>query len=139
MRSVVLTASVVLKWYFTEPFSDESLRLIDPARDMSAPDVLVSQVGTALGKRLRTGEVKRDEAHRILTNLRRLPVQWTSASDLAPAALEITAATSRSYNEALYFALAMRQKATLVTADRWWYSLVSTGQLRSLLTWVGDV
>jgi predicted nucleic acid-binding protein len=139
MKPLIVGASVVMKWYFHEPFSDECLRLSGGSVMLAAPDLIYPQIGGALVKRVRAGEIKRDEAHRILANLRRLPIRAVSADELAPAALEIATVTARTFTESLYFALAMREQTTLVTADRWWFSLLSTGPMKRYLTWVGDL
>jgi len=135
----VIDASVVLKWYFHEPFSDEAVRLIGQGHEIMVPDILHTQVGTVLWKRMKSGELKREDALRILSNLRRLPLTSVPTAQLAPAALEIATATARTYTESVYFALAMKHKAPLVTADRRWYTLLSTGPMRPFLRWVGDV
>lgn len=139
MSKHVVDASVVLKWYFHEPFSDVAVKLVVPGVEIFVPDLLHGQVGNALWRRVKSGEMKRDEAHKVLSNLRRLPLVTVPSADLAPAALEIATATARTFNESVYFALALREGVPLVTADRWWFTLLSTGPMRRFLQWVGDV
>jgi len=139
VNRLVVDASVALKWYFHEPFSPEALKLIGGETEILVPDIIYAQVGSVLWKRVKNGEIKREEGHRILNNLRRLPLTAVTAADLAPAALEIATNSARTYNESLFFALAIREDTTLVTADRWWYSLLSTGPMKRWLQWVGDV
>ncbi|AIE87354.1 type II toxin-antitoxin system VapC family toxin [Fimbriimonas ginsengisoli] len=138
MSRVVVDASVVLKWYFHEAFSEEALRVANHAHEVVVPDLIFGQVGAVLWRRVKSGEMKREDAHKVLANLRRLPLTTVSPSELAPAALEIATATARTFNESVYFALAMRERTKLVTADRWWFTLLSTGPMRRYLRWVGD-
>jgi len=135
---LVVDASVVLKWYFNEPYSDLAIKLAKAGHEIVVPDLIYSQAGAVLWRRVKNGDLKREDAHRVLANLRRLPLVSVPASDLAPAALEISTASARTYNESVYFALALREGAKLVTADRWWFTLLSTGPMRNYLSWVGD-
>lgn len=139
MSPIVIDASVVLKWYFHEPFSEEACRLINRGGPIYVPELLYSQVGTVLWKRVKASEMKREDAQRVLMNLSRLPLISVPTSELARPALEIASSTARTYAESVYFALAFRMDTPLVTADRRWYSLLATGPMKPLLKWVGDV
>src|SRR5947207_2980412 len=133
MNRIVIDPSVALKWYFHEAFSEQALKLATHGNEIVVPDILFSQVGAVLWRRVKAGEMRREDAHKVLTNLRRLPLHTVSPSELAPAALEIATGTARTFNESIYFALAMRERTELVTADRWWYSLLSTGPMKRYL------
>lgn len=139
MKRLVVDASVVLKWYFHEPFSDDALRVMKSGQEIVVPDLLYAQVGSVIWRRVKSNELKREDAQQILSNVRRLPLVVVPASELAASALEIATGTARTYNESIYFALAIREGSTLVTGDRWWYTLLSTGPMKRFLKWVGDV
>ena len=139
MSPLVVDASVVLKWYFTEAHADLALRVVNYSGGIIVPESLESQVGMVLWRRVKANEIRKDDAHRVLSNLRRLPLQRIPTQALAPAALEIASVTSRTFMESLYFALAIREQTRLVTADRWWYALLQTGPMKSHLRWIGDV
>lgn len=139
MTPLVVDASVVLKWYFTEAHADLALKVVNYPGGIIVPESLESQVGMALWRRVRANELRKDDAHRVLSNLRRLPLNRVPTQALAPAALEIASVTSRTFMESLYFALAIREQTRLVTADRWWYSLLQTGPMKPHLRWIGDV
>jgi predicted nucleic acid-binding protein len=136
---IVIDPSVVLKWYFHEAFSEHALRIASHGNQIVVPDLIYSQVGAVLWRRVKAGELRREDAHKVLANLRRLPLIAVSPSELAPAALEIATGTARTFNESIYFALAMRERTELVTADRWWFSLLSTGPMKRYLRWIGDI
>ncbi|MGV3616884.1 MAG: type II toxin-antitoxin system VapC family toxin [Fimbriimonas sp.] len=139
MNPLVVDASVVLKWYFTEAHADLALKVVNYPGGIIVPESLESQVGMALWRRVRANELRKDDAHRVLANLRRLPLQRVPTQSLAPAALEIASVTSRTFMESLYFALAIREQTRLVTADRWWFALLQTGPMKPHLRWIGDV
>lgn len=136
---LVIDTSVVLKWYFSEVHSDLALKAIDHPGGIIVPDTIETQAAAALWRRVRANEIRKDDAHRILSNLRRLPLTRVSAQLLAPAALEIASVTSRTFKESLYFALAIQQNTKLVTADRSWYTLLQTGPMKPYLRWIGDL
>jgi len=138
LTPLVVDASVVVKWYLPEAYSEDALQLLLSGRELFAPDLVDAQVGSVLWRRVRNGEVKRDDAIRVLQNLQRLPLRRVPIPDLTPMAFEIAAATTRTFNESLFFALALREETKLVTADRWWFNLLSTGPMKPLLRWVGE-
>lgn len=139
MSPLVVDASVVLKWYFTEAHADLALKVVNYPGGLVVPEALESQVGSVLWRRVKANEIRKDDAHRVLSNLRRLPLIRIPTQTLAPAALEIASVTSRTFTESLYFALAIREQTRLVTADRWWYALLQTGPMKPHLRWIGDV
>ncbi len=134
-----MDASVVLKWYFTEAHADMALKLVGYPGGLVVPETIEAQVGNALWRRVKQNEVRKDDAHRVLSNLRRLPLERVPVQALAPAALEIASVTTRTFTESLYFALAMREETRLITGDRWWYALLQTGPMKPHVRWIGDV
>lgn len=138
MSPLVVDASVVVKWYFNEAHADLALKLVGYSGGIIVPETLETQVASLLWRRIKANEVRKEDAHRVLANLRRLPLTRVSSQALAPAALEIASVTTRSFSESLYFALAIREDTQLVTADRWWFSLLQTGPMKPHVRWVGD-
>ncbi len=135
---VVVDATVVMKWYFPEIYSKESLELLDKF-EVCTVDVVVSQVATALWKRVRTGEVKAHESKRIVKNLVRLPIKFAPADSLAHNAMELSSYSTRTFNESLFFVLALQEKTKLVTADFSWYTMLSTGKLKNYIGFVNRI
>lgn len=137
--SVVIDATVAVKWYFPEVYCDECLALLDQAEELVVPDLLFTQVGTAVWKRVKSNELKPVVAEGIMSNLSRLPLRRVSNDQLIGDAMKIATLSTRTFQEAIYFALAMRCETPLVTADRRWYSLLNTGPMKNHLAFVGDV
>ena len=129
---------MLTKWYVPEMYSEECRQLLDLDVQIFVPEAAISQVSGALWKRARTGEVKPDLANRIVRSLCRLPISFVPTSSLGPAAMELAVASGRTFNESLYFALALRKGTKLVTADHRWYTLLSTGRLKSHIELVVD-
>jgi predicted nucleic acid-binding protein len=134
----VVDASVVVKWYFSEAHAELALKLVGYPGGIVVPETIEMQVANVLWKRIRANEVRKEDAQRVLANLRRLPLRRVSAQALAPAALEIASVTTRTFTESLFFALAIREETRLITADRWWFGLLQTGPMKPHVSWVGD-
>lgn len=136
--TIVVDATVMIKWYLPELYTDESLRLLDTF-NICTVDIAMSQVGNALWKRIRTGEVKPHEGKRIISSLERMPIRFVPMSVLAVAAMELAAISTRTFNESLYFVLALREHTKVVTADFRWYGMLSTGKLKSYVGFVNEI
>lgn len=117
MTAVVVDSSVAMKWFVPEPLSEVAVRLLQPSYDLAAPDLLVPEFGNVLWKKLRRGEVRRDEAFEIVAALGEVPLTIVASTDLLAPALEIAAAYGRTVYDALYVALAVARDCVLVTAD----------------------
>lgn len=134
----VVDASVAAKWYLQEPFSEECLRLLKSGAPVAVPELIDAQVGHMLWQRVKTHQLSVVEAERILRNLKALPLKRVPIIDLAEDALAVASATTRTFDEALYLALALRNHTQLITADRTWFHLVRTGNTGPLVRFVVD-
>jgi len=135
----VIDATVAVKWYQPEIYSEQAVALVQSDVELVVPDILYAQASNVFWKRVKANQLSIEEAHRCLRNLRRLPLRRVSTESLLNEALEIACLTTRTLNEALYFALAIREDTQVVTADRRWFGLVSTGPMRAYLAFVSDV
>lgn len=117
MKSVVVDASVALKWFVPEVLTDEAVSLLDAGAELLAPDLLYPEAGNILWKKVGRGEIEPRDARDILAALGRVPVSVVSSSLLVEAALEIALAHRRTVYEALYVALAVARESVLITAD----------------------
>ena len=57
MSIYVVDASVAAKWFFDEPLSDESARLLDPSHVLHVPDLFLIEIDSVLCKKIRRGEI----------------------------------------------------------------------------------
>lgn len=117
MTAFVVDASVVAKWFFSEEHSPASQRLLSPRHTLLAPDLLWSEVGNIAWKRVRRGELKREEAAQLVADLIRMPLAVAPTQGLLTLALELAIATDRTVYDCMYLALAIVRKCRLITAD----------------------
>ncbi|MGB7543912.1 MAG: type II toxin-antitoxin system VapC family toxin [Burkholderiales bacterium] len=117
MSALVVDASVVAKWFFPEPDTPHAVALLRPGTTLHAPDLLFSEIGNVLWKRLRRRELDRRRADAIVEELVSAPLMIVPVSSFMPAALRIANAFGRTFYDSAYVALAVEQKCRLVTAD----------------------
>jgi predicted nucleic acid-binding protein len=113
----VVDCSVALQWYVPEPHAESASQLLDGSHELHAPDLLLSEFGNCLWKKIRLGELTASESRRILRALEMLPLEIHSSELLLEAALELALHTDRTVNDSLYVALAILLDCPVVTAD----------------------
>lgn len=137
--SLVVDASVAIKWLLPEAYSDECLTLLQRNEPIFVPDFLVGFVANGLAKRVKTGDLKPNWAEHAMGALLRLPLTHVPTSELAVDAMSLAAHGKRPFHDAAYLALAVREGVPLITADWRWYALVSNGPLKEYVKFVRDV
>ncbi|MCC5823398.1 MAG: type II toxin-antitoxin system VapC family toxin [Phycisphaerales bacterium] len=118
MKTVVVDASVAVKWFLPEEGSDQAETLLGGKFRLIAPDLLWTEVANVLWKIARRGSIMADEAHQMLRDASAMPVEITESLPLLPEALRIATSADRSVYDSLYIAMAVQEKANVVTADQ---------------------
>jgi len=123
MKFFVIDASVAVKWYIPEPFSEQAVYYLELLREgkakLLAPELIIAELGNVLWKKELSGELARDEIQLIgETMANSFPAELTEARLLLPAALELALDLKLTVYDSLYLALAIVKRATLVTADK---------------------
>jgi predicted nucleic acid-binding protein len=113
---LVVDANVAIKWFVPEALSDRAAFLLRQRRLLLAPLILPAEFGNVMRKKLRTGEIQPDDAAAAIGGVLAL-VDLRPISDLLRAAWDITVHHNRSFYDALYVALAVREGCQMVTAD----------------------
>ena len=112
----VIDASVALKWVLDEPGKEAADVLLDG--DLLAPSLWLIEAANALWKRSQRGELRAGEAAAMLAELRNAPVTTVPIETDVAAALDIAARLGHPVYDCVYLALALREDAEVVTADR---------------------
>ena len=140
MNRFVVDASVAVKWYLPEEQSDHAARLCRRDTVLEAPDLLHSEIGNVLWKRVRRRELTRDQAGEIIAALDLMPIEIYPSRLLAAAAVQIACETNLTVYDSLYIATAMLTGSRLVTADRRVFETArAAAPLKDQLLWVGDI
>ena len=113
--TLVIDASVAVKWVLPEDGSEaaHALRTLE----LTAPSIWLAEVGTALWRHVRRGELERDRAETRLLELMSAPVSTTPLEQDLPAALRLANELSHPIYDCLYLAAALRLDTHAVTAD----------------------
>src|SRR5262245_36698345 len=117
MSVYVVDASVVLKWFIPEIHSEAAQRLLHDSHQYVAPDLLFPEVGNAVWKRVRRGELKIDEGRRLMRDLTDVAVETIATRDLIGDAWVIAVNAEQTVYDSTYLALAVRLETQLITAD----------------------
>lgn len=139
MSRFVVDTSVAVKWFVSEPHSQEARMMLVGDHELLVPDLLFPEFGNVLWKRVRNGEMTEGEASAVLDALLQIPLRVHSSGDLVIPALEIANRTQCTVYDSLYLALALRDKALLVTADSHFLNSLRPTPLAAHLIWVEDL
>ena len=117
MSVFVLDASVVIKWFVPEIHSDAARRLLATTHQYLSPDLLFPEVGNAIWKKVRRGELTADEGQRLAADVSSIAVETVSTRGLMIDAHALAITTGLTMYDAMYLTLAVRLKTELITAD----------------------
>lgn len=115
--TLVVDASVALKWFLAEDEVPRAARLLRRAERLAAPELLLLECANVLTLKIRTGELDGAalaEAFRLLAGG---AIDLVPDRDLALDAAAIAKATGATVYDACYIALAERSDAVMATAD----------------------
>lgn len=138
MSCYIVDASVAVKWFLSEPEAAAALRLLKDDNDLHVPDFFFIEMDNILCKRIRRGEITRDDATAVRRLLHQLPLESHALAEVHPHAYKIAVDTSRSIYDCLYLALAVLLKGRMVTADRRLYESLTDGPFRGYVDWAGN-
>jgi predicted nucleic acid-binding protein len=121
--SVVVDASVALKWVLDEPGHEAADALLD--QDLVAPALWIVEAANALWRRARRHEITDIEARERLLELQNAPVTASAIEGDLMAAADLAAVLSHPVYDCLYLAAAIREDTHVVTADVRFHAVVA--------------
>ena len=113
--TVVVDASIALKWVLQEEGSEAAEKLLE--QDLAAPSLWLLEAGNALWRRTVREELTPSEAAERLAELASAPVASVPLEEDLPEALRLAVQLNHPVYDCLYLALAKRLGTYVVTAD----------------------
>lgn len=120
--SIVIDASVALKWVLDEPGREAADALLE--EELVAPALWLLEAANALWRRTQRGELSADEATERLTELYNAPVTTTTIEDDLLAAIDLANRLGHPVYDCLYLAMAIRENTYVVTGDSRFHAAV---------------
>ncbi len=117
MTTMVIDASVAVKWFVLEKGSDRALDLAASDHDLIAPDIARFEIAAALSRHARTGSIRHAQALLDIGAIQDYFSELLPSSALLVAGFERSMALRHHLYDCLYLALAQARDAKLVTAD----------------------
>src|ERR1700758_1660173 len=119
--TIIVDASVAVKWLFPESDTHKARALLDEARvgrlTMLAPELLPVEVASSLWKRVYRQGLEVDEVWAQYHRFLRLSPALVRISSLTDTAFRLALAKRYPIYDCLYVALALETPCSLVTAD----------------------
>lgn len=132
----VVDASVAAKWLFAEPHSEQAAALLTGGEDLLTVDLLFAEVGNVAWKKLGRESLSYQDAAHALADLREIALTVHPVAELMEQALKIAQDHKRSFYDASYLALAVREGAPLITADLRFYNALKDSKLAKHIRWL---
>jgi predicted nucleic acid-binding protein len=117
VRVFVVDASLVVKWFVPEVHSVAARRWLDASHDYIAPDLVFPEVGNAIWKKARRGELSSEDAQKLVDDISTFGVETVSMRTLVSDAHSLAVATGITVYDATYLTLAVRLETQVVTGD----------------------
>ena len=116
--TLIIDASVALKWFVEEPGSDMARRLLASGPDcLEAPELLIAEVCNAAWKSRRIGQMSALQFDLITSRIGPIFGRLWSLVPLAARATDIANRLDHPVYDCFYLALSEVRRSQLVTAD----------------------
>ncbi len=116
MNTLVIDASIAIKWVVEEDGTDLALALRQKARLM-APDLIVAECANILWKKVQRKELSNDEALIAARLLPSAEIELVPSRALMESATRLAIKLDHPAYDCLYLALAVENGCRFVTAD----------------------
>jgi predicted nucleic acid-binding protein len=142
MKSAVLDASVILKWYLIdETYGQRALDLlhkfITKELNIISPSLLEYEVINGLFIAQKRGRIKEEQILTAIEGFFDLQIDLKDLSHFYPRSLKYCRVYNRSLYDASYLALAETEGTPLITADEGLYNAVKKNL--KWVKWIGEV
>jgi len=116
VNTLVIDASIAVKWVIEEEGTSEALALRQKAK-LIAPELLVAECANILWKKVQRGELLKNEALLAARLLQGAEIELLPTRSLFETATRMSMEIDHPAYDCLYLALAVEKKCRFVTAD----------------------
>ncbi|MFZ0570405.1 MAG: type II toxin-antitoxin system VapC family toxin [Rhodomicrobium sp.] len=115
---LVVDASVAVKWFVEQDGWEEARALGGPGIEVIAPELVLAEIASALWKYVRVGQLAEDSAKAMLSRAPAAFARLFPLEELLANAFQLSLSIPHPVYDCFYLALARRESAPLVTADK---------------------
>lgn len=138
-RRLVIDASIAVKWYVPEIYTEIARQLLNEGNKLLAPDLIWAELGNVLVSKFRVGELSAEDVADVFRAFSRVPIDLTSSQALRQTAFDAARETRRSFYDCLYLALAVESGSLLVTAGRRFYNAIKATSWAPHCAWIEEL
>ena len=131
MDWAVVDASVAIKWVYSEDLSNQALAIRNRYRIVS-PDLIVAEWSNILWKKVRRGELDREEASLAAASLRYAGLDLVPLTELSAGAIQLAIELDHPAYDCFYLELCRARGISMVTADNRFARKIAAARSRSL-------
>jgi predicted nucleic acid-binding protein len=140
MPTLVVDATVALKWVLPQEDSELADGLLDRGARLCAPAFAFVELANALWFQMRAGKLNEGEAAGCMRDLREAPLELWDGEEPLPSTLEWAYRLDHAVYDCAYLALALHLDGTYVTADRrFWQKAKAHEGLRNRIVLLSDL
>jgi predicted nucleic acid-binding protein len=138
--TLIVDASVAVKWFVREEGHVQARGLLQSDRSVRAPDLILSEVGNALWRKARVGEVLQEQAILALTALPNYVERLIPAAELSERALAIALTLDHPVYDCFYLAAVETiDGGSVVTDDQRFHTATAKSVFADRVTLLGAV
>jgi len=115
---LVVDASVAVKWFVKQDCWETARALGGPSVELIAPELVLAEIASAFWKYVRVNQLAAETAGAMLAQAPSAFARIVSLQELLPAAFQLSLSIQHPVHDCFYLALARRESAPLVTADK---------------------
>lgn len=116
--SLVVDASVSVKWLVDEEDSDAARTLLVSGETLEAPHLLVCETANAIWRKTQLWQVHPNRAGSLVARAAEMPIRWHGDETVCADAVRLAVAYRRPVYDFVYLALAARLGVRMITADK---------------------
>lgn len=136
---LIIDASVALKWFIPEEFSDAADQIISSEHDLIAPEFMLIELGNVFWKKTKLGEMSFKAAEDALYEASHSPIYYYPVTkSLIARSLNLAQQFKHPVYDCIYLALAEQEAGTVITADKKFFGQIAGDQWKKHIMWLGN-